>query len=223
MYEYEIICENSVSPFNCPFSMGLPVTPCCGGAAHVVLDPSVTSIANNAFSTDSRPGNGYDDGSVSDLCTNIVSFTASGVTSVGDRAFSGLSQLNSFSAPGLVTIGARAFETTGLITFDFTHVTSIGAHAFSRCTLLMGAINAPLVTSIGKDAFVDCSGLTSFNAPLVTSIGNYAFYYCESLSSFTASPMLISSNIKLSAFIGCHLKCAQISPARLANNGIPCQ
>ena len=35
------------------------------------------------------------------------------------------------------------------------------------------------VTSIGKSAFYDCSGLTSVTIPnSVTSIGDYAFYEC---------------------------------------------
>ena len=42
------------------------------------------------------------------------------------------------------------------------------------------------VTSIGKEAFGDCDGLTSITIPnSVTSIGDYAFYHCSSLTSIT--------------------------------------
>ncbi len=42
------------------------------------------------------------------------------------------------------------------------------------------------VTSIGKDAFVGCTELTSISIPnSVTSIGRYAFYGCTSLTGVT--------------------------------------
>ena len=42
------------------------------------------------------------------------------------------------------------------------------------------------VTGIGKDAFYDCSGLTSVTIPnSVTSIGQEAFSYCSHLTSVT--------------------------------------
>ncbi len=58
------------------------------------------------------------------------------------------------------------------------------------------------MTSIGDDAFRDCSSLTGITIPEgVTSIGNNAFYYCTSLTSITI-PSSVTS-IGVGAFSGC--------------------
>ena len=58
------------------------------------------------------------------------------------------------------------------------------------------------ITSIGKSAFYDCSGLTSVTIPdSVTSIGKYAFCYCTSLTSMTIPDSITS--IDNSAFRNC--------------------
>ena len=63
-------------------------------------------------------------------------------------------------------------------------VTSIGMNAFRDCTLLT-SVNIPnSVTSISGGAFYNCTSLTSINIPnSVTSIGSRAFYNCTSLTS----------------------------------------
>ena len=44
--------------------------------------------------------------------------------------------------------------------------------------------NVYTVTSIGQDAFSDCSGLTGVTIPAsVTTIGEYAFWNCSKLTS----------------------------------------
>ena len=49
------------------------------------------------------------------------------------------------------------------------------------------------VTSIGDDAFYDCTSLTSIEIPLsVTSIGGNAFKYCKNLESITISSSITS-------------------------------
>ena len=65
-------------------------------------------------------------------------------------------------------------------------ITSIGKSAFYDCSGLTSVTIPNSVTSIGSSAFNGCSGLTSVTIPnSVTSIGDYAFYECSGLTSVT--------------------------------------
>ncbi len=65
-------------------------------------------------------------------------------------------------------------------------VTSIGSEAFGNCSSLSSVTIPDSVTSIGRSAFNGCSGLASVTIPdSVTSIGNSAFCDCISLTSVT--------------------------------------
>jgi hypothetical protein len=63
-------------------------------------------------------------------------------------------------------------------------VTSIGSNAFLSCSGLTSVTVPNSVTNIGSEAFVFCSGLTNvmLNSS-VTSMGDYAFGFCSRLTS----------------------------------------
>ena len=86
--------------------------------------------------------------------------------------------------------------------YDYYDVTSIGCDAFRDCTGLTSITIPNSVTSIGDGAFSGCTGLTSITIPnSVTSISPYAFSGCTGLTSVTISNSVTS--IGGSAFSGC--------------------
>ena len=103
------------------------------------------------------------------------------------------------------TIGGNYWVTGDLVipaSINGYPVTSIGYQAFCDCSGLTSVSIPNSVTSIGDWAFRDCSGLTSVTIPnSVTSIGNEAFRGCSGLTSVSI-PNSVAS-IGDSAFWGC--------------------
>ena len=129
----------------------------------------------------------------------------SGVTNIGDYAFSGCYSLSSITIPDRVTsIGGYAFSncrSLSSITI-LVGVTNIGANAFLYCTSLSSITIPDGVTSIESNAFNSCYSLPSIIIPDgVTNIGDYAFSGCYSLSSITIPDGVTS--IGASAFSSC--------------------
>ena len=142
---------------------------------------SVTSIGKSAF---------YD-------CKGLTSVTIpNSVTSIGESAFEGCSGLTSVTIPNSVeSIGYFAFN--GCLRLTSVHISDIAAwcnidfeddvsnplsyahHLYLNGEEVKDLVIPNSVTSIGRDAFAGCSGLTSVTIPnSVTSIGRYAFYEC---------------------------------------------
>ena len=111
------------------------------------------------------------------------------LTSIGDSSFSGTG-ITSITIPNSVTsIEEGAFSGTGITSITIPNsVTSIGGGAFYGATSLQSITlpNNPNFTSIGDSAFWGASSLQSITIPdSVTSIGDDAFRYATSLQSIT--------------------------------------
>ena len=83
-------------------------------------------------------------------------------------------------------------------------VTSIGSNAFKNCTNLQSAVLPNSLTIIGTSAFESCSNLQTVNIPSsVTAINTDAFYYCSKLAGIDLPEGLLT--IGQRAFYHCNL------------------
>jgi hypothetical protein len=109
------------------------------------------------------------------------------------------------SGYALTAIGDSQFANTPIKAAQIgSSVTSIGNNAFQNCSSLTSITIGNSVTSIGNYAFQYCSVFTSITIPDgVTSIGYSAFYGCVSLTSITI-PDGVTSSIGDYAFYYCY-------------------
>ena len=110
------------------------------------------------------------------------------VTSIGERAFEGRSDITYLSIPeGVTSIGNFAFyKCSGITTIEVpATVTSIGSSAFEECSSLASLIINEGLESIGGSAFEGCTNLTSISIPsTVKTILQNAFRNCKGMTDF---------------------------------------
>ena len=168
------------------------------------------------------------------LCYGLTGLTSvtipSSVTSIGEYAFSGCSNIvtvnwnavncahftntnKPFSGSNIKTFNFGnsvtrippyiCYNLTGLTSVTIPNsITSIGNYAFSGCTGLTSVTIPNSVTTIGRYAFSSCFGLTSISFPnSLTTINNNAFYNCTGLTSITIPNSI--NRIENYAFNGC--------------------
>lgn len=118
------------------------------------------------------------------------------VTTIGNRAFEGCSNLNTITIPNSLTIiGDHAFRSCSSLTSVMlpNSITIISAYAFEGCSSLTSIVIPNSVIAIGNAAFGGCSKLVSVIIPdLVTNIGSRAFEFCSSLNSVTIGKSVTS-------------------------------
>ena len=224
-------CDSSVTKANIPHTIKGATVTCIGNGAFgwcksltgVTIPDSVTSIGGSAFYGCTSLTNVTIPDSVTSIggsafgnCKSLTNMTIpDSVTLIGNGAFLGCTSLTSVTSIGngafasctsltgiWVAEGNNDYssDASGVLfnkdkitlvqcpgTFrEYTipdSVTSIGEQAFMGCSSLTSVTIPDSVTSIHWGAFYDCTSLASVTIPdSVTSIGAWAFRDCTSLT-----------------------------------------
>ena len=166
----------------------------CSGLTSITIPEGVTSIGSEAFFG----------------CRKLTTITIpEGVTEIGEHAFSDCSSLKAFNGEGneyytiddnralLVdggkTLLAYAIGNTATSYTIPEGVTSIGSEAFYNCSRLASITILEGVTSIGRSAFSDCGSLTQITINgNISTLDSSAFQNCTNLTKLTLGAKVTS-------------------------------
>lgn len=120
-------------------------------------------------------------------------------------ASGGLENENDYKIPDNITeINKYAFCGTNITGIDLNKITAIGKGAFSGCVGIK-EINLPTnLTTLGDNAFYDCTSLTNISLGNIEKINENTFYNCTALKSVDLNNI---TTIGKSAFKNC--KCLE--------------
>ena len=102
--------------------------------------------------------------------------------------------------PLCTSIDKSAFASCGLQTASFPACTTIGDNAFRNCTNLL-SFDGSVCSTIGTSAFYYCTSLSFVSLPICSTVASYAFCQCRNLISIN---MPTCTNISYAAFSWCY-------------------
>ncbi|MDY6016503.1 MAG: leucine-rich repeat protein [Oscillospiraceae bacterium] len=173
----------------------------------ILLPESVTIIGTSAFED----------------CTELKTIRSKGLTYIGDRALYNCISLKNLFIDDLQSIGNYSFYNVCTKQFlysgttfniDLSHLTVIPEGSFMNSSV--STISLGSVTSIGKNAFLECTELVSFYADNIMNMPDGAFKGCSSLSNVEIKGL---SYVPSAAFSCCeNLVSVSLPDARFVNS-----
>ena len=151
-----------------------------------VIIPNTVTRNGKSYKVTAIGPYAFCDGPTSNFTVTVSSGT--NLATVRDYAFYSNTHLKSFPFESIARIDERAFNgTTGLTAeVKLTNCSTIGIYAFNKCGLAKLVTSAAL-TSIGTNAFRECTNLSEVNlssSKNLTEIPTYCFADCISLDNF---------------------------------------
>ncbi len=212
------------APYSSGFTEGYNSGETAGIAEQKALLSSTTITENGSFSAE----NGYSAVTVNVTAgedklsllfrnglTAVTAQDLSGVTSIRDYQFYGLSNLKSVELPNSVTTVFRsAFEKSGIETINLSNVSSYGPNTFSECYSLTGVTGLENYTGDSvSNMFSGCTALTGNLSlgmkPASSSNFQRMFYNCKNLKSVTWLQNQVISNYN-SGYSGIYNGCTSM-------------
>ncbi len=155
----------------------------------VVFGPHVERIPSNMFLPSLMTPNVHPKVSKVSFVENCP------VTSIGDYAFYGLSDLKEIHLPNTLTeIGNYAFYETGLTEIDLNQVETMGDEAFRFCSDLEHVRFTSNTQELGEKSFESCEAITQldFDGSSITSLPYASFKDCSNLKKVNFSSSITS-------------------------------
>ena len=182
--------------------------------------PCTQSVGNNAFASDTKLGSvtNFENTKVSQVAQNVFSQCSSlyeislpnAITTIGDGAFAGCSNLTSMdlSKTKTATIGTSAFASCGKLGTIIlpTTLTTIGTSAFQDDTnlRLVQNLEKTIVSTINKNAFFGCTNLSRVKLPqTLSTLGESAFEGCSNLTAVSGFENTAVKILEARTFANC--------------------